>query len=81
MRSTDKVCEFYYEANERFFAAAGDLVDGFFFGNDFGTPAEPDLRTAASSTSSSCPGSAALPSRDTGTATRWCSTPAAPFIR
>ena len=34
---TDHVCEFYYEANERFFAAAGDLMDGFFFGNDFGT--------------------------------------------
>jgi len=34
---TDCVCEFYYQANERFFAAAGDLVDGFFFGNDFGT--------------------------------------------
>ncbi len=34
---TDHVCEFYYEANERFFAAAGELVDGFFFGNDFGT--------------------------------------------
>ena len=34
---TDKVCKFYYEANERFFAAAGDLVDGFFFGNDFGS--------------------------------------------
>lgn len=34
---TDHVCQFYYEANERFFAAAGDLVDGFFFGNDFGT--------------------------------------------
>jgi uroporphyrinogen decarboxylase len=34
---TDKVCEFYWSANERFFAAAGDLVDGFFFGNDFGT--------------------------------------------
>ena len=34
---TDKVCEFYYEANERFFDAAGDLIDGFFFGNDFGT--------------------------------------------
>jgi uroporphyrinogen decarboxylase len=31
------VCGFYLEANERFFAAAGDLVDGFFFGNDFGT--------------------------------------------
>ena len=34
---TDRVCQFYYEANERFFAVAGDLVDGFFFGNDFGT--------------------------------------------
>jgi uroporphyrinogen decarboxylase len=34
---TDRVCRFYWEANERFFAAAGDLVDGFFFGNDFGT--------------------------------------------
>jgi uroporphyrinogen decarboxylase len=35
--ATDKVCEFYYEANERFFAVAGDEVDAFFFGNDFGT--------------------------------------------
>lgn len=35
--ATDRVCEFYYEANERFFEAAGDLIDGFFFGNDFGT--------------------------------------------
>jgi uroporphyrinogen decarboxylase len=34
---TDRVCEFYYEANERFFSQAGDLADGFFFGNDFGT--------------------------------------------
>jgi uroporphyrinogen decarboxylase len=34
---TDRVCGFYYEANELFFAAAGDEVDGFFFGNDFGT--------------------------------------------
>ncbi len=34
---TDRVCEFYFQANERFFAAAGDEVDGFFFGNDFGT--------------------------------------------
>ncbi len=34
---TDKVCQFYYEANERFYAQAGDLMDGFFFGNDFGT--------------------------------------------
>jgi uroporphyrinogen decarboxylase len=34
---TDQVCGFYFEANERFFEQAGDLVDGFFFGNDFGT--------------------------------------------
>ena len=34
---TDRVCGFYFEANERFFAAAGSEVDGFFFGNDFGT--------------------------------------------
>lgn len=34
---TNRVCTFYYEANEKFFAAAGDLADGFFFGNDFGT--------------------------------------------
>jgi uroporphyrinogen decarboxylase len=33
----DKVCGFYCEANERFFREAGELVDGFFFGNDFGT--------------------------------------------
>ena len=34
---TDRVCQFYYEANELFFEQAGDLVDGYFFGNDFGT--------------------------------------------
>ncbi len=34
---TDRVCRFYYDANERFFAVAGDRVDAFFFGNDFGT--------------------------------------------
>jgi len=34
---TDRVCGFYYEGNERFFEAAGDLFDGYFFGNDFGT--------------------------------------------
>jgi uroporphyrinogen decarboxylase len=34
---TEKVCSFYYEANERYFALAGDQVDGFFFGNDLGT--------------------------------------------
>lgn len=35
--ATDRVCEYYYEANERLFKAAGDRIDGFFFGNDFGT--------------------------------------------
>jgi uroporphyrinogen decarboxylase len=34
---TDRVCAFFHEANERFFDAAGDLMDGYFFGNDFGT--------------------------------------------
>ncbi len=34
---TDRVCQFYYQANERFFKEAGELVDGFFYGNDFGT--------------------------------------------
>ena len=34
---TNRVCNFYYEANEKFFSVAGDLVDGYFFGNDFGT--------------------------------------------
>ena len=35
------ICTFYYEANQRFFEAAGDLLDGFFFGNDFGTQLGP----------------------------------------
>ena len=34
---TDRVCEFYYAANEQFFKLAGDRMDAFFFGNDFGT--------------------------------------------
>jgi uroporphyrinogen decarboxylase len=34
---TDRVCSFYYEANARLYAVAGNLIDGFFFGNDFGT--------------------------------------------
>lgn len=38
--ATDRVCQFYYDANEKVFAAAGDLIDGFFFGNDFGTQAD-----------------------------------------
>ena len=34
---TRRVIDFYLEANIRFFAAVGDLIDAFFFGNDFGT--------------------------------------------
>lgn len=34
---TDRVCQFYYEANELFFSVAGEYCDAFFFGNDFGT--------------------------------------------
>jgi uroporphyrinogen decarboxylase len=34
---TARVCGFYLEANRRFFKQAGNLVDGYFFGNDFGT--------------------------------------------
>ena len=35
--ATDRVCQFYYDANEKFFGEAGGLIDAFFFGNDFGT--------------------------------------------
>ncbi|MBC8236334.1 hypothetical protein H8E77_42850 [bacterium] len=34
---TRHVLDFYIEGNRRFFEVAGDLMDGFFFGNDFGT--------------------------------------------
>jgi len=34
---TDRICGFYFAANERFFDAAGARIDGYFFGNDFGT--------------------------------------------
>ncbi len=34
---TDKVVQFYLQANERYYAQVGSLMDGFFFGNDFGT--------------------------------------------
>ncbi len=34
---TQHTVDFYLEANHRFFEAAGSLIDGFFFGNDFGT--------------------------------------------
>lgn len=33
----NRLCNFYYEANELFYQEAGDLVDGMFFGNDFGS--------------------------------------------
>lgn len=32
-----RVTDFYIEANRRLFEACGDLIDGFFFGNDLGT--------------------------------------------
>ena len=35
--ATDRICGFYLEANERFFAAAGSRMDALFIGNDFGT--------------------------------------------
>jgi uroporphyrinogen decarboxylase len=34
---TARVCQFYLEANERFFREAGNFGDAYFFGNDFGT--------------------------------------------
>lgn len=34
---TDRVCQFFYDANELFFKEAGDDCEAFFFGNDFGT--------------------------------------------
>jgi uroporphyrinogen decarboxylase len=38
--ATARVCAFYLEANRRLFAEAGDLIDAYFFGNDFGTQAD-----------------------------------------
>jgi uroporphyrinogen decarboxylase len=35
--ATDRVCQFYYDANEVFYREAGDLCEACFFGNDFGT--------------------------------------------
>lgn len=44
---TAHIVDFYLEANRRFYAQAGDLIDAFFFGNDFGTQLDllisPDL--------------------------------------
>jgi uroporphyrinogen decarboxylase len=34
---TERVVDFYVEANERFFAGLGERADTMFFGNDFGT--------------------------------------------
>jgi uroporphyrinogen decarboxylase len=34
---TEKIVDFYVEANEKFFSELGDGADTFFFGNDFGT--------------------------------------------
>jgi len=34
---TDHVCQVYFDANEMLFDKAGVEIDGFFFGNDFGT--------------------------------------------
>jgi uroporphyrinogen decarboxylase len=36
----EHVCEFYLQANELFFSEAGDSIDAYFFGNDFGTQRE-----------------------------------------
>jgi len=33
---TERVCDFYLRANELLFDLAGDRIDAFFFGNDFG---------------------------------------------
>jgi uroporphyrinogen decarboxylase len=35
----ERACQFYYEANERFYDQAGDLMDAYFFANDIGTQA------------------------------------------
>jgi len=35
--ATRRVVDFYLEANRRLYALAGEMIDGFFFGNDFGT--------------------------------------------
>lgn len=35
--ATDRVVRFYLDANVRFYREADGLIDGFFFGNDFGS--------------------------------------------
>ncbi len=34
---TERICDFYLEANKRLYALAGDRIDALFFGNDFGS--------------------------------------------
>lgn len=33
----ERVCEFYFEANDLFYRRTGDLINGHFMGNDFGS--------------------------------------------
>ncbi len=44
---TERIVDFYVEANDRFFSGLGDRADAMFFGNDFGTQLDlflsPDL--------------------------------------
>lgn len=35
--ANNRICNFYYEANELFFEKASDKIDALFIGNDFGT--------------------------------------------
>lgn len=34
---TGRLCDFYLQANQRFYDLAGDRIDALFFGNDFGS--------------------------------------------
>lgn len=34
---TERICDFYYNANEKLYDIAGDKIDVFFFGNDLGS--------------------------------------------
>ncbi|HEY5914764.1 MAG TPA: uroporphyrinogen decarboxylase family protein [Verrucomicrobiae bacterium] len=42
----DHVVDYYFQANQRIFAAAADAIDVFFIGNDFGSQAGPLLSPA-----------------------------------
>jgi uroporphyrinogen decarboxylase len=42
----DRVLDYYFRVNERILAAAGDLIDVFFIGNDFGSQAGPLISPA-----------------------------------